>query len=42
MPGRARPSGHVIVHGVRGVGLRTVEHLHAAGVAAVVVAELTG
>jgi Trk K+ transport system NAD-binding subunit len=31
------PSGHVIVYGVRGVGLRTVEQLHAAGVAVVVV-----
>ena len=31
-------SGHVIVYGVRGVGLRTVEHLHAAGVDTVVVA----
>ena len=30
-------SGHVIVYGVRGVGLRTVEHLHAAGVGTVVV-----
>ena len=25
------PTGHVIVYGVRGVGLRTVEQLHAAG-----------
>ena len=31
------PTGHVIVYGVRGVGLRTVEQLHAAGVAVVVV-----
>jgi Trk K+ transport system NAD-binding subunit len=30
-------SGHVIVYGVRGVGLRTVEHLHTAGVSTVVV-----
>jgi len=31
------PTGHVIVYGVRGVGLRTVEQLHAAEVAVVVV-----
>ena len=31
------PTGHVIVYGLRGVGLRTVEQLHAAGVAVVVV-----
>ena len=31
-------SGHVIVYGVRGVGLRTVEHLHAAKIDTVVVA----
>ena len=30
-------SGHVIVYGVRGVGLRTVEHLHTAGVGTVVI-----
>jgi Trk K+ transport system NAD-binding subunit len=30
-------SGHVIVYGVRGVGLRTVEHLHAAKIDTVVV-----
>ena len=30
-------SGHVIVYGVRGVGLRTIEHLHTAGVDTVVV-----
>jgi voltage-gated potassium channel Kch len=30
-------SGHVIVYGVRGVGLRTIEHLHAAGIRTVVV-----
>jgi Trk K+ transport system NAD-binding subunit len=29
--------GHVIVYGVRGVGLRTVEHLHAAGIETIVV-----
>ena len=33
-----QPSGHVIVYGVRGVGLRTVEHLHAADIPTVVVA----
>ena len=42
-PSAPRPApgpavGHVIVYGVRGVGLRTVEHLHAAGVDTVVVA----
>ena len=31
-------SGHVIVYGLRGVGLRTVEHLYAAKIATVVVA----
>ena len=36
--GDPTPSGHVIVYGVRGVGLRTVEHLHAVGVDTVAVA----
>ena len=35
--GDPTPSGHVIVYGIRGVGLRTIEHLHTAGVDTVVV-----
>jgi Trk K+ transport system NAD-binding subunit len=33
------PTGHVVVCGVRGAGLRTVEQLHAAGIEVVVVAD---
>jgi len=33
------PAGHVVVCGVRGAGLRTVEQLHSAGVEVVVVAD---
>ncbi|HEY2203069.1 MAG TPA: NAD-binding protein [Pseudonocardia sp.] len=37
MPDAQQPAGHVVVCGIEGVGLRTVEQLHAAGVAVVVV-----
>jgi len=36
--GPAAPTAHVIVYGIRGVGLRTVEHLWAAGIETVAVA----
>jgi Trk K+ transport system NAD-binding subunit len=39
MSAQQGPTGHVVVCGVRGVGLRTVEQLHASGVDVVVVAD---
>lgn len=39
MSDQAGPTGHVVVCGVRGAGLRTVEQLHSAGVEVVVVAD---
>ncbi|HEV7792010.1 MAG TPA: NAD-binding protein [Pseudonocardia sp.] len=39
MSAQQGPTGHVVVCGVRGVGLRTVEQLHASGIDVVVVAD---